>query len=299
MGIVAHVNVDQHVANPLNARNIAPGAVVTDLIADTKANYDAARAVVPGAGQYISCYFARAAKDDTSYPRRCLPLVFAEREYRGDTPAGEPPGRTVDYSQPAARAELIRLLVAEAVAGGRPILFTDNWAHDSAFGGQFIPWAVTADYMRDLTAALNAKGIRSYVNVAVSIGAVPDTDVELLAKACDGVTLEMPLLPAVAQDPAMLAHAVAQYRILTSRGVDVILIPMPGGDEAEARFLAGLAMLCDVKVARPFWQAPQPWEAWPAKYGEPKGDVQQKGTTLSRRFAKGTLTIDCAKRVVN
>jgi hypothetical protein len=290
---------------------------VTDLavivgpdVKDPAATYNEALSVcaatspVTPVGSYLSSRMVRPRTQLRHYPAECIdPRYFGPDELMAASfkPRDEP-GEFVDYRQPVARAKLVRLITNEAVRRRRPILFTDNWVHPVHWPGFPGEWATTIEYMTSLRSSLNAQRVRLFVNVALAPGEVPDADVKNLAHAADGISLEMGLLPQVAKDPDKLAKAVTQYKSLLSRGAVVVLVP-PGDDDAECRFLAGLAMVLDGPlVAFPFYRANPEWQFWPDEFGRPLtgklGAIQQEATVLSRRFERAYVTVDCAARTV-
>lgn len=302
----AHVNTP-HYASESYAGSFSPGDLVTDYAvvlgekveyppatyAQTLATLTRAKANV---GAYLSSALVRDLKDMRSYPAECLsPKLFTDSDYAAQKlqPTDEP-GRRLDIANPVTRAKLVKATVDEAVARGRGILFSDNWAHPAHWVG-YVPWATSIAYMRDLRTELNARGVKLFVNVALAPGLVSGEDVWQLSQSADGVALEMALLPEVAKDPDKLAAAVTQYKMLA--GLTVVLIPI-GGDD-EAKFLAGFAMMFDGPlVAYPFWKPAPEWQGWRDKLGEPLGDAEQVGTVLGRRFQRGKVIVDCAGRTV-
>lgn len=304
----AHVNIP-HFAAQSYAGAFAEGDLVTDyvvVLGDTVAYPPATYAQTLGTlvnrkatvGAYLSSALVREQKDMRFYPAECLgPKLFADSDYAvAKLQPTDEPGKRLDYSNPTTRAKLIRHTVDEAVARGRPILFSDNWAHPAHWPG-YTPWPATIGYMAELRKTLNDRGIKLYVNVALAPGAVPGEDVWQLSQSCDGVALEMALLPQVAKDPDKLAAAVTQYQMLASASVRVVLIPI-GGDD-ESRFLAGLAVVLDGPlVAYPFWKPAAEWFDWPDKLGKPTGEIEQEGATVWRRFEHGRVSLDCKARTV-
>jgi hypothetical protein len=203
--------------------------------------------------------------------------------------------RIVDYRQPVARAKLVRYISDFAKRHKAKVLYTDNWSHDASWPG-FIPWSATLQYMQELTAELHRHRIVHICNVAVAVGGTP---LQGLSESCDGASLEMPALEAVAKayGPKPILEAYAQ---LAKANCRAILIPNPGDDGDEARFLAGVSALGNFQhyVGWPAWKELPEWYWWPASLGNPTDKLRIEGTIATRKFQRGTIVADFAKRTV-
>jgi hypothetical protein len=308
----ALLNVNQAV--PAYAGFLGPEVLVTDLaywsgIHSPLKNYDEAKAWlsshVPAAqvGVYCSSRAIQPSSQQQCTPPNCLSSdLFAESELLPPQflDAGR---RIVDYRQPAVRSKLIAAIVNDAKLYQTQWLFADNWSHPGLWTG-YIAWPDTINYMRELHNGLAANGIGLICNVAIEPATAPPADLAALGAACDGVSLEMYALPAISRNPKGLASLVRGYQSLQASGCRVILIPdfSRGLDSglAEARFIAGLAMILDGPCAGcPFYVPQQDWFRWPTQLGRPTGTIQQNGTRLARSFENGTVEVNGATRVTN
>ncbi len=317
MSLRTHTNVNQYAAAYFtsNPERIASDSTIVDIVAElTYPDYATAWAATKSAaltanpsvvtGTYISSRLARADADLLFYPRECVPLsLFLESEYYA--PAVGETGQFIDYTQFSAQTKLLDYISSEASSRDEAILYTDNWVHPDTGGPGYIDWSDTMDYMSQLKDDVNATGTDLYVNVAMAIGStgISNTDIDLLALSCDGITLELALHENIATNSTWLANAVEDYTTLLDGGVVVIFIPVlfdaytQEEYDAEARFLAGWAMILDGPlVSYPFFYGNPEWHLWPSTYGSPTGPIVQDGTTVSREFGNYTFVLDGLNR---
>jgi hypothetical protein len=256
-------------------------------------------------GTYISSRAVGPNESEKREPRSVLPReLFDDSELLPpEFVQDNPPRRIVDYRQPVARKKLVRYLADEFQRSEVKLAYTDNWSHNASWQNFPPTWKDTATYMQELTDELHARDIAHICNVAISVGAaaIPQADIDLLAASTDGVTFEMAVHRNCVAEEGGIGRILDTYTRLAKGNCRAVLIPDPGENETDAKFLAGIAMLGGAQhfVAWPFWKPIPEWYWWPAKFGKAVGETQITGSVASRKFDNGTIAVDLAKRTVD
>jgi hypothetical protein len=251
---------------------------------------------------------------------------YSYTDTNGNTVDSPPPNRALyNLDDPSVRSSVSSAYVNEvkrrrSIAGPQlQVVLMDNIiTHQYTLGTtpsgttlRAAAWTNTVDYLSRISPTLHLLGIRLFVNLSVQWSTMTATQLHAFAGAADGVGTEQPLHPTIRTSDRDLRAEIANVRLLLDRGLLVSFMatyPSSFGTRFDQEYvLAAYAMIVrhrghSLCVTRPAFDYPDGWEEWPQLLGKARGDYQisvspsdPRYFLLSRRFERGTLSLDLAR----
>lgn len=269
-------------------------------------------------GQHLKYFSGRDCVDNN--PRYARQAQITRSDLEGDIPgsifttaySGDPNRFFIDISQSAVRDWMADFFVSHCVENDYTALVLDNITYQQSYGpvtGGEITLANYNQAFLDLLGAVHpaceAEGISLVINLAV--GTTIAVAWPLFYSSVDGLAYEQPMHELVTlNNSADVAEEIDTYAEALAAGKTVLLFPQVEGvvtRPVKQRIVACAAMFAKRNAADPIFVwgvdtagngTPEnfSWFTWPQDFGQPLSDYVRNGNVFSRKFQRGTLTLD-------